>query len=304
SRVAWAGSADWSDRPELIDSIGRLASESGKMVRRACIVLERDVVQLRTLAPAPPLQPAAAQRYVALEAERLFRRNGDSLVTDAKLVSIDKQNRALFAAAAPEQMLEAVLTGCDEAGIAVDTIGPAAEVVGHAALDAKPALDLAFPNGGTSELVSIGIGGAWRSRLVQGTHEPRATLHPALEALGADAMHFASAFGAALKAPSMQLLPAGTRAARELKARYSALRLGLFAISVWVIAVVVYTARLTIAGRSARRELAVSAATVDSALTERRELDAARRTLAEFASIERARSRQLTTIAQVTHALD
>jgi hypothetical protein len=304
SRVEWAGSAEWSDRTELIEAIARLAGESGKVVRHACVVLERDALQLRTITPAPPLRLGAAKRYVALEAARLFRKNGDSLVTDARLVSIDKVNRALFAAAACEQVLDAVLSGCDEAGIMVDTIGPASEVVVHAAVDAKAGSELAFPNGGTSELVSIGIGGAWRSRLVQGRPESAAALHPALQALGSDGFHFAAAFGAAVVAPVIQLLPPGTRAARERRARHRALRLGLLALSLWIVALLVYVSRLSIAAGSARRELAVSAAAIDSALTERRELTAARHTLAEFAALEGARSRQLATMAQITQALD
>ena len=50
--------------------------------------------------------------------------------------------------------------------------------------------------------------------------------------------------------------------------------------------------------------MAASAGAIDSALTERRELDAAHRTLLQFTAIERTRSRQLKTLAQITHALD
>lgn len=87
--VVWAGTAEYDDLDDLAEVIARLASEAPIHPTRARVVLERDVVQLRTIAPAPRLSRAAAHRYVALEARRLFRRNGALLVTDGVMVRVD-----------------------------------------------------------------------------------------------------------------------------------------------------------------------------------------------------------------------
>src|SRR5439155_322444 len=58
--VAWAGTACYQDASDLAEVIARLAAESGKPVRRARVALERDLVQLRTLMPAPPLRAGGA----------------------------------------------------------------------------------------------------------------------------------------------------------------------------------------------------------------------------------------------------
>src|SRR6266487_3954980 len=88
--IRWAGVAPYESPDDLADAIARLAGESGMPVRRARVVLERDVVQLRSIVPAPPLKPAPLRRYVALEAPRLFRKNGAPLVTDGVNVTVAK----------------------------------------------------------------------------------------------------------------------------------------------------------------------------------------------------------------------
>ena len=65
--IRWAGEAPYDSPGALADAIARLAGEAGAPVRRARVVLERDVVQLRSVVPAPPLKPSALRRCVALE---------------------------------------------------------------------------------------------------------------------------------------------------------------------------------------------------------------------------------------------
>jgi hypothetical protein len=64
--IRWAGSASYGTVDDLADVIARLAAEAGTPVRRARVALERDVVQLRTVSPAPPLRPRVVSQYVAL----------------------------------------------------------------------------------------------------------------------------------------------------------------------------------------------------------------------------------------------
>ncbi len=301
--IAWVGSAPWADHPALADAVARLAGEAGRPVQKARIVLERDIAQLRTIVPAPPLNLGAARRYVALETARLFRKNGVPLVTDAVIVVVDRTSRALWAAAAPEPLLRAILEGCAQAGLIVESLGPASDVVAHAVQEVPTEGELIFPNGGTSEIISLGVGGAWRSRHVAGMREATVAWHPAVEAMGSEAAHFAPAFAATIALPRLQLLPADTRAARERAARRAILRFGFVAVLLWLLAGAIYGTRLYVAATTARRELDTQAAAVDSALALRRELDAARATLAEFAAAEHGRSRQLELVAALAKAL-
>lgn len=301
-RIVWAGVVEWDDLPSLSGALGRLAGEAGRAVRSARVVLTRDLVQSRTIIPAPPLSPTAARRYVALEAERLFRKNGAPLVTDARIVVVDAHARALWATAAAEDLLRAVLEGCAEAGVRVDVIGPAAEVVAAALARATPG-EWVFPNGGTTEVVSLGPHGVWRSRHVAGTPDATLALHPALMELKEQGSAFAPAFAAARVLPRLVLLPRDTRAARDRLARRVFYRVLACALGLWLVAGAIYVARLLTAGRAARTELASLATQIDSALVLRRELEAAQATLAGFRAAEAGRSRHLEFLAALSTAL-
>src|SRR5262249_27722739 len=154
--IAWAGRAEYAQLGELADAVARLAGESARPVRRVRVVLERDTVQLRSLVPAPPLKPGTVSRYVSLEAPRLFRTNGAPLVTDARLVQIDAAQTALWAAAAPESLVRALLEGCAAAGLVLLSLGPAADVLPWALTRPLSQPQIAFPNGGTSEVLAVG----------------------------------------------------------------------------------------------------------------------------------------------------
>jgi hypothetical protein len=170
--IQWAGEAHYANLAELADIVARLAGESGRPVRRVRVVLERDIVQLRSITPAPPLSSAAARRYVALEAPRLFRKNGTPLVTDARLVPVDATRRALLAAAATEPLLRAILEGCAQAGLDVLGVGPAADVLPCALAAPLAEPEASFSDGGKCEVLSLGPAGPWRSRLVTSPLRP------------------------------------------------------------------------------------------------------------------------------------
>ena len=63
-RIRWAGQADYATVEDLAEVIARLAGEAERPVSRARIVLERDVLQLRSVTPAPPLKGKAVPGWV------------------------------------------------------------------------------------------------------------------------------------------------------------------------------------------------------------------------------------------------
>ena len=301
--IQWAGQAAYADLSELAEGVARLAGESGRPVRRVRIVLERDIVQLRSITPAPPLSPAAARRYVVLEAPRLFRKNGSALVTDARLVSIDATRRVLFAAAANEPIVRAVLDGCAQAGLDVLGVGPAADVLPCALATPLAGPEAVFLNDGTCEVLSVGPGGTWRSRLVTETGREAPLWAPALAALEPHAGQFASAYAAAMAAPRLELLPSDTRAVRLRHGRRRMLHLAMVGLACWALAGAISIGRLLSTLHSSTRFLDSVAPALDSAIAVRRELGAGMATLETMATARATRSRQLAFIGALTMAL-
>lgn len=300
--IQWAGAAPYADPPSLRESIARLAGEACAPVRRARVVLERDVVQLRSIVPAPPLKASALRRYVALESPRLFRHNGAPLVTDGVRIDLTKDSAALWAGAAAEPLVQAVLAGCAQAGLALEGLGPAADVLPRATSQARGAL--MFPNGGTAEVLDVGPSGTWQSRLIRGmgSGESAALAQP-LAALGEEAHHFAAAYAAAIAAPRLSFVPAETRAAEERRGRRRLVQLLGIGAALWFAAAGIYMSRLAWVRHTASRSLGAAAETVDSALAVRRDLALARATLATVSRADDARSRHLELLAAVTRAL-
>jgi hypothetical protein len=303
--VRWAASAGYTNAEDLADAIARLAGEAPLPVRRARVALERAVVQLRSVRPAPPLPGNALPRYVALEAPRLFRRNGAPLVTDATLLRLARDDQVLWAAAAAEPLLRAVTLGCAGAGLRLDGIGPAADVL-PAALVPTDGGAIMVGTEGEEELLELCGAVVWRSRLIapaarSGT--PKAAFTPALTALGDDAARFAAAYAVALAAPRLALWPPEERALRERTGRRRLLRLAVAGAGLWLAAAGVYAGRLAWTLRDATRALGSAASAVDSALAVRRDLGLGQATLATMANAERARSRHLALLAGVTRVL-
>ncbi|MGH2667752.1 MAG: hypothetical protein ACRDH5_01280, partial [bacterium] len=309
SAVRWAGQVAYADLVELADVIARLAGESGRPVRRVRVVLERAVVQLRSIVPAPPLQPSAARRYVALEATRLFRKNGANLVTDARLVRLDKDRGVLWATAAPEPLVRAVLAGCAQAGLAVEALGPAADVLVLALVGPPGVPEIVLSNDAESEVLSVGPTGTWRSRLVPSPLAPLPSGEgddkwaPPLATLGAEAGRFAPAYAAAVGVTRLDLLPGDTRAARSRIAQRRVLRVAGVGLVLWLLAGGVYVGRLFSTLHSSMQYLDAVAVSFDSALALRRELAAGRATLETIASADASRSRWLALLGALTAAL-
>jgi hypothetical protein len=303
--IRWAGAAPYQGLDALAEAIARLAGEAGTPVRRARVVLERDVVQLRSIVPAPPLKPEALRRYVALEAPRLFRKNGAPLVTDGMRVALTKTDAALWAGAVAEPLVQATLAGCVQAGLTVEALGPAADVLPRA-LQATEG-SIAFPNGWTTEVLDVGIGGVWRSRMVKNAASGREMPNPeftrALAGLGQEAPHFAAAYATAIAQPRLSLLPADARAAEERHSRRRMIKVVAIGAALWLLAAGTYVGRLAWLGHTATQALGNSAPAVDSAIILRRQLGLARATLATAADAESRRSRHVALLAAVTQAL-
>lgn len=310
--MKWAGHVGYGSPQDLPEALGQLAAELSQPVRRACVVLERAVVQLRAIVPAPPLKRAAAAQYVALEASRLFRKNGAPLVTDARIVAIDENRKGLWCAAVPEPLLRAILEGCSQAGIVVEALGPAADVI-DAAVETgtvRPGGEITLPHGPCVEVLSFGLNGTWRSRLVAAfppaspARDPCVTWKPALARLEPDAVGYASAFASCQRLPQLDLLPVHTRAAKRREAKRRQLRLLAVGLSFWLAAAGVSSGRMLAALDSSTRFLQAVAQSLDSAVAQRRDLDAGRATLQTMSTAAARRSRQLALLADLTGALD
>lgn len=307
NRVRWAARAPYGDVSDLVALMGRLAAEAPERPRRVRIVLEGRTVQTRAITPAPPLRRRAVRRYVALEAARLFRRNGVPLVCDATLITRRDGARVLWAAAASEPLIEALLAGCAEAGLAVHAIGPAADVLPHAL--ARPARDgeVLVDGDAAIEWLALDRSRVWRRRLLPRAPHQDGTAPPAwaasLAALDAEAAAFAAAYAAARRAPVLTLLPHGTRAARARHLRRRVVQVAALGATLWVAAGVVHVARLAAASHGARHELAVVGPAVDSVLALRRDLVRLRSALMTLARPDRERSRMLPLLADLTGAL-
>jgi len=306
--IAWAGLAPYAGPGELAEVIARLAGESGLPVRRARVVLERVVVQLRTFDPAPPLTGRAAGRWVALEAPRLFRKNGAPLVTDAVLIQVGRRRATLLAAAATEPLVRTVLAACGEAGLHVESLGPAAEVLPRAVTSAPGGVgpaSIPIPNGDSTEVLEVGASRVWRSRLLREvSNGTPVSWVAALDPLGADAAQFAPAYAGAVAVPRLQLLPTEARAAGARERRRRAVRLLALATTLWVGAGAVSVGRLSWTLQAATRSLAAIRPRVDSALAVRRDLAAGTLAVATVGAAERSRSRHLVLLAQLSRTLD
>ena len=304
-RIVWAGQAAHESGDDLAEVIARLASEGNGIARPrvARVVLERQMVQLRTFAPAPRLRLAAARQWVALEAPRLFRKNGAPLATDVMHVKLVPRSVALWAAAAPEPLLETILAGCAGAGLSVREVGVSADVVSGAVLRPVPSLEIV--NGTTSESVEMSNTGAWRSRLRRRAPAGSSDVGwiTPLAVLGEEASHFAAAFGAAVKEPRLALVPYRVRRERDRDARRRILRLGLLTLAVWMLAAAVHVLRLSLTLRSSLTFVEAARGSVDSLVHARRDLTAARTALATVQAAELSRSNHSALLATLVMEL-
>ncbi|MEK7668878.1 MAG: hypothetical protein AAB409_09535 [Gemmatimonadota bacterium] len=302
-KVRWAGSAAYAGPGDLTEVVARLAAECAPSARRVRVVLERDLVQARTLLPPPPVSAAATAGYVALERPRLFRGGNGPLVTDGALVGADGAGRALWAAAASERLTRAIVEGCAQAGLRLDALGPAADVLPHALRAVPRSGTVAFPNGATTEVLDVHRARTWRSRLLRGVSGTTPEWARALDPLGDAAPRFAAAYAAAMARPRLLLLPPEARAARDARAHRSVRRLAVAAAALWALAAGTYAARLGAGTAAVERELARLAPATDSALALRRDLGSALAAQEVIGRARLARSRQLQLLADLTATL-
>ena len=302
SAIGWAGRAEYAGRADLTDALARLVAECAEKPSRVRVVLERGLVQLRSIAPAPPLGAQAVAAYVALEAPRLFRNGSGPLLTDAALLGA-AGGRALWAGAADDATVRSVVDGCRQAGLALDAVGPAADVLPAALAAAPTGGSFAIPNGAATEVLDVAGGRTVRSRLASGGQGAAPAWTPPLAALGGEAPRFAAAYAAAVVRPRLLFLPREAREARRIRAARRLRWLAAAAVGLWLLAGAAYAARLGAAARAAERELAAMGAAVDSALAVRRDLGAAIGVVETVAAAQRSRSRHLQLLAALTRAL-
>jgi hypothetical protein len=304
--IRWAGTTTYGGRADLTEAVARLVGECSDRPRRARIVLDRRLVQLRSITPAPPVKTRNAAAYVALEAPRLFRNGVEPLVTDALIVHVrgkPRGQRTLWAGAASEAVVRALLAGCREAGLEVEALGPAADVLPTASCAPPGSGAIAFPNGATTEVVELAGDRTLRSRLVPNASAEGPSWVTPLAALGPDAPHFAAAYAAARARPRLLFLPRETHEARRLRARRGLRWLAATAAGLWLAALGVYGVRLGTTARAAERELRALGPAVNSALALRRHLDAATGVLATIGAAAEGRSRHLVLLGEITRAL-
>jgi hypothetical protein len=301
-RLAWVGSARYSGPDDLSDVLARLAGEAAEPVRRARVVLERDAVQVRTLPSVPGLHRAALRESVLLQCGRLFRNGHGPMTADARVVVLGRRERVVVAAAAPESLVAAIADGCEQAGLVLDALGPACDVL-PSAVDALDGGPLAVPTAAGAEHLDLAGRTVWRSRLLRAGSLPAPAWKAPLAALGADAATYASAFAAASATPRLSLLPPSSRARRAARERSRRRTLAIAACLLWTLAAGVFLARLGIHDAAVHARLAELAPAAAGALTLRRDLSAAQ---GAMGTIERAtlnRSRLLPLLATLTERL-
>lgn len=301
--LRWAGSAEYSEHSDLSEVIARLAGEAGKPVKRVRVGLARELIQVRTIRPAPPLKARDVSGYVALEGARLFRRNGEPLVASGALIAVTRTERALWAAAAAEPLLKAIADGCVQAGLTIEAMAPSADTM-PAALALPPgATEMVVPNGSTSETLSIGVGGVWQSRWTRGLKEQTGVFVPALAEADGDSPAVAPAYAAGIRLPALSLLPEGQRAYRRRTDRKRLASIAAAGAVCWVLAGALYIGRLSMTYSRATALLQAFRSAADSALEVRRNLDEGRAVLATIQSARASRSRTLSFLAALTAAI-
>ena len=301
--VQWYGCSEYDGADDLSQVLSELALQCPNKPSLTRVVLERDVVQLRSISPAPPIRRAQLLQYLKLESTRLFRTNCSPNVVDGKIVSSQNVGSALWAAAAPSNIVCAVIEGCKIGRLPLSALGSAAEVLPMSLAESVANGEVAFPNGSGCELISIKDGKVWRSRRIRDRDWEKPELHPQLREMCDEASNYAAAFGAALANPTLQLLPDETRRARSRKRRRRVWQVLFAAAMVWIVVGALYTGRLVSATKSAERELRQVGTLVDSALTIRRNFLAVKEAIQTVEHSEYARSRTLELLASITNTL-
>lgn len=301
--ITWAAHSSYNDTAGLVEVIASLVGECARQPRTLRAVLCRDLVQLRTILPAPRVRPAAARSFVSLQATRLFRRNGAGLITDALPVKTHSGETALFAGAVADEVSQGVIEGCKQAGMDLEALGAAAEVLPWTVDAAVGEGELCFPGRGEFEMVSATAAGTWRSRMVRAATAEGVSWVRALAGLGDAAPDYAAAYGAATRRPRLELIPAHHRAAWRRDRRRRTARVFAAAAAVWLLTGAIYVSRLIHTVRTAQGEIVALSERVDSALALRRDIHAAAVAVSTMREAVDHRSRTVELLADLSVAL-
>ncbi len=299
-RIEWAGRASYETTGELSDIVGRLAAECGRPVGRAQLALDTDIAQIRCIDPAPPLKLAAARRHVALQSSRIFRNGHGPLQTDAQLRHRRGLPCVLVTAAVPLDTLRAVVSGCEQAGIRLDSAAPSLDLIGGGMLraGADDAI-VALTASGTHRLERAG------DRLIgvrRCDDEP--TPIPSLfTALQNEAHHFVAAYAAAVVRPGLDLLPGEARHRHEGRQRRRIRTVAAAASILWISAAAVTQVRWHLADQFAATELSRLEPRARVATRLKIDLDRANAALGVMNRAQHGRSQTLELLSALTTAL-
>ena len=292
SRVLWAGETRWDAPTDLAPALSALVAEIPKQPRRVGVVLERDVLQVRT-APSDldPLDPDALHR--------LLRRNGAPLVAAACRTG---RRGAWCVVAADDGLLETVLHATHTAGWSVRTIGAGPEAVLRALRITSGRVVLAGDRGwyviegARGRLTSA----RWVLTCVHG-HRP-ASAPPALASSGDAPERLLAAYGATVGPLRLRLVRAVDRRDGQRRARRHLVRAAVAALSGWLFAGGAFAARTTRERAGIARELDALRPSLEEAQAVRREVQAVLRLVTAVAEARAAPS-ALDRLGRLTEAL-
>jgi hypothetical protein len=300
-RVRWMACAAYTGYDDLAEVIARLASEAPQRPREASVVLSAELVQMRCLNPAPPLRPAAARAHVALNAARFFRNGHGPLVTDARIIRVPGRRAVLCAAAALEALVGAVASGCEQAGLEIDGLGPATEILPAAVNpnDRSPIMVVSTVTGTTE--MEVAEHRAFRARRSHSVSALRWATP--LASLGDDAVRFAEAFAAASITTRIDLRPASARDRTRRTLGSKAGRIAVAAMLVWGAAYAMRQLRYEHVGRQAEAKISHFEPARPALDSLRRDLALASSAIMMIRMAEAQRSRQLVLLAALTRAM-
>jgi len=287
--VTWAARREFVSHEDLADGIVGLVAECPRCPPSVHVTIEREIVQLRTLVPAPPVPAGRAGAFAVLESSRLFRGCTRRLITDAAILRVPGVGCVLYVGAAEEALCEAIVHGCEAAGLRVCSLGPASDVLSRASAIGATGSST-FKAGGAVEKIEHHRYRVWRSRLLPAQNEPLTPLTPAFAALGAD---FAAAAASTREVPTLSMLPPTSRVAKEKAARRRTLLVGAAGLALWIAAGVLFSSRLRMAAAGAERDLAVLRPQVQRLVRIRDDLAAATAAVASIREAGHRRSRHL-----------
>lgn len=312
--VRWATELLRQDGESLAESLASLLARCPAQKRRrvgwmrpkVVVAIGPSLVQVKKLSGLPLLRdPAALSAVVREGASRFFLKNGVPLLTTG--VTLIEPGTG-WAAAFEAPVVEQVQRACTDAGFALRMIVPAAVAIGQVA----QSNELTWTDGNVQakftyrnrELV------ASRQRRVTGyggdSAEAAAALlsHPALEALGDNAMHYADAYGATRIDRGERMILFADGASRVGAASRTRMRIAATTFCMSVLAALVAPPILAVRSATlARERLALIAPEARKAKGIERELDQVTSTLQRVSEFAAERGSLTVLLERITAAL-